>query len=159
MSETAERDIEDGFVHFRTALDAHLAIGDRLGAGGALGYMARAATAAGNHAQAVLLNEESLSIHRRIGEQFGQTLNLNDQGNAFAQLGAMQPALAAWWQARAIARRIGLPLAGQLEGLFLQFAQQVGAQDFAQIEAGLKDQAEEWRQAGVEAARQALAAA
>ena len=120
--------------------------------------MGRAASAAGANAQAVLLFDSALDLHRTISDRLGIALDLNSQGDEFWQLQAQQAALAAWWQAREIARRIGLPLARQLDGIFDQVAQAVGAQAFRQLEVDLSVHAEEWRQAGVAAARQAVAA-
>jgi tetratricopeptide (TPR) repeat protein len=154
----AESDHAAAFERYRAALEIHAAIGNQLGVGASFGYLGRAAGAAGAYAQAALLHDQSLAVHRKIGDRFGQTLNLKDQGDTFWQLGVQQAALAAWWQAREMARRIGLPLARQLDGVFGQVAQAVGAQAFRQLEADLSVHAEEWRQAGVAAARQAVAA-
>ncbi|MBX7234721.1 MAG: hypothetical protein K1X65_10075 [Caldilineales bacterium] len=153
----AEGELGKAYEQYRTALEIHLAINDQLSIAADLCYMGRAAAAAESHAQAVTLFEQGIDLYRRIGELFSQALVLNWQGKSFLALDAQQPALAAWWQARDIARRIGLPLARQLDEVFRQIAQQVGAQAFAQLEADLQSQAEAWRQAGVEAARQALA--
>jgi tetratricopeptide (TPR) repeat protein len=152
----AQNDPQEAFTSYRAALEAHQAIGDRLGMGADLGYMARAARAAGAGEQAVLLDAEAVNTFRSIGDQLGQALALNDQGRAFWAAENQQAALAAWWQAREIAHRIDMSLARKLDGLFAQVAGQAGAAQYAQLEAGLRDHAEAWRQEGIAAARRAL---
>jgi hypothetical protein len=49
-----------------------------------------------------------------------------------------------------------MPLAQQLDGIFEQVAQAVGAEAYRQLEADLAAHAEERRQEGVVAARQAV---
>lgn len=118
--------------------------------------MARAAAAAGQHGQAVMLIEESLELHRSIGERLGQAFNLDDQGNSLWELELQQAALGAWWQARGLAHTIGLPLAQRLDSLFTQLAQQVDEEAWRQLESDLATQAEAWRQAGVTTVRHSL---
>jgi hypothetical protein len=48
--------------------------------------MGRAAAAAGQHEQATLLLDQSLAVHRAIGERLGQALNLDDQADALWEL-------------------------------------------------------------------------
>jgi hypothetical protein len=83
-------------------------------------------------------------------------LSLSDQGSAFWQLQAQQAALGAWWQARQIAHAIGAPQAHNLDALFAQFAQQLGAGAWAQFETELATNAESWRRYAVDALRQQL---
>jgi len=152
----AERNPQEAFTRYGAALEAHQAIGDRLGMGADLGYMGRAAAVAESHQQATALFEECIRLYRSIGEQFSQAIVLNWQADSFLRAELQQAALGAWWQAREIARRIGMPLAQQLDGIFEQVAQAVGAEAYRQLEADLAAHAEERRQEGVVAARQAV---
>ncbi len=152
----AEGDPTGAFEKYRGAFEAHNEIGDRLGMGADLGYMGRAAAAAGNHVQAVLLFDEAFNVHSVIGDRLGQALDLKNGADSFWALQSQQPALGAWWLARAIAAAIGMPLAQQLDNLFAQFAQQMEPEAYTQLQSDLQTQAESWRQAGVETARQSL---
>ncbi len=151
-----ENDAQAAFDFYRKALEIHVAIGDQFSMGADFGYMAQAAAAAQSFVQAIMLAEESLMLHRRIGEQMGQAFNLDDQGNWLNQIEEEQAALGAWWQALAIAQRIGLPQAQRLQGIFAQVAQNAG-EGWPQLQADLNAHAEAWRLAGVAAARSALA--
>ena len=94
-------------------------------------------------------------MHRAIGERLGQAFNLNEQANALWGLGLRQAALGAWWQARNLARAIGLPLAARLDSTFAQREQELGQDAYQALMAELPTQAEVWQQEAIEALRQA----
>ncbi|MBM3226472.1 MAG: tetratricopeptide repeat protein, partial [Candidatus Tectomicrobia bacterium] len=150
----AEGDASEAFTHYGAALEIYSAIHSQLGIGAALGSMGRAAAAAGQQAQAVLLHEQSLAVHRGIGERLGQAWNLNGQGAALLALGLHQAAFGAWWQARALARAIGLPLAARLDQAFAQIGQEQGQEAYQALIAALDVQAEAWRLEAVATLRQ-----
>jgi tetratricopeptide (TPR) repeat protein len=151
----AEGNPAQAFEQYGAALELHGAIGDRLGMGADLEYMGRAAAAAGQHEQAALLHDQSLAVHRAIGERLGQALNLDDQADAFWELGLQQAAYGAWWQARALAKAIGLPLAARLDSTFARLEQELGSDTYQALIAELPVQAEVWRQEAIAALRQA----
>jgi len=151
----AEGKPEDALAEYLAALDIHIQVQARLSMGADLGYTARAAGAAEQHGRAALFDEWSLAIHRAIGERWGQILNLQHQAEALWALKAQGAALAAWWQAREIARAIGAPQAGQLDALFGQVEQQIGAEQYQALAADLQAHAEERRQEAIAALRQA----
>jgi len=151
----AEENPAQAFAQYGAALEMHGAIGDRLGMGADLGYMGRAAAAAGQHEQAALLHDQSLAVHRAIGERLGQAFNLDDQADALWELGSQQAAYGAWWQARALARALGLPLVARLDSVFARLEQELGSDTYQALIAELPAQAEVWRQEAIEALRQA----
>ncbi len=104
----------------------------------------------------MLYSEAALSLLRAIGERFGQCLALDDQGNALYELRLAEPAFAAWWQALALAPRVGLPAIVQcLTDLFDKLRQALGDAEFDGLVARLDQDAEGIRLAGVQAARAA----
>jgi hypothetical protein len=143
------------FEQYRAALEIHRAIDDRRGVGAALGYMGRAAAAARQHAQAALLHDQSLAVHRAIGERLGQMLNLDGQADALWELQVHQAALGAGWQARALAQALGSPLAARLDNTFVRLEQELGRDAYQALIAELPVQAEVWRQEAIETLRQA----
>jgi tetratricopeptide (TPR) repeat protein len=152
----AQENPQAAFTEYRAALEIHSDIQDRLGLAADFGYMARAESAAGSHAQAVLLADESLNILREIGDQWGQALNLDQQAEGFWALEMQPSALGAWWLAREIFCRIDARNAKRLDGLFAQFEQAVGEAEWQKLAAELAVKAEEWRKTGVEVLKKGL---
>ncbi len=153
----AEKDYENAFSEFRAALEIHDQIHARLGMGADLGYMGRAAAAAGSHAQAVLLFDEALNILREIDDQWGQALSLKGQAQSFWSLQFAVPALAAWHLAGQIFGAIhAASEAALINSIFAQIQQQLGEQEFAQLVSVLQTRAEEVRQEAVQALRSQL---
>lgn len=152
---TSESDFETALAQFEIARQIHTEIGNQLGVGAVSTYAGRLKAKQGEFAQAILLFEAALTIDRQISDQYGSVIDLNDQANALVQLGEQQAALGAWWQALAIAQRVGLAQAQRLQGIFAQVAQNMG-DGWGQFQVELNTHAEEWRLAGVVAAGAAL---
>ena len=151
----AEERPDEAEAHLGEALKIHATIPDLLSVGADLGYLARVAMGREKFGRAVILGEYALAIFRAIEDRFGQALTLDTQGQTFLALGAMEPALAAWWQAFMIFREIGDSSAERLAGIFGQVEGQIGKEEFGKLVAALQNQAEEMRLAGVAEARKA----
>lgn len=151
----ASGDPHAAFAEYRRALEIHTQIQAQLGVAADFGYMARAA-AAGSHARAVMLCEQSLSILRAIQDRFGQALSLQIQAESFWALKGQTPAFAARWLARDLFRAIGSPSAKQIDGIFAEIETALGADQYRQLIAELEAHAEGMRLEGVEAVKKML---
>ena len=152
----AQGDYQQAWTHLRAALALHSQIQAKLGMTADYVYMARTARAAGQPVLAVALADEALSLFRAIGDRWGEMLALRDQGAALSAIEQRVPAFAAWWLAREHARVLHPGIAQQLDSLFAQIEQAAGADEWSQLEARLRTDAEALRAEGVAAARKRL---
>ncbi len=151
----AEEQPDDATKHLFESFRIHVEISNLLGAGAALNYLARVANSTEKPARAILLIEFALAIARTIEYRHGEALTLRDQGQSLMALQAVEPALAAWWQAFMIFREIGDSSAERLQAIFGQLEAQIGKEEFGKLVALLQNQAEEMRLAGVAEAQEA----
>jgi tetratricopeptide (TPR) repeat protein len=144
---------DEAFKEFAEAQRIHKEIHDELGVAGDFGYMGRSAAAAGNHAPAVILFESAIGILRQIVDRGSEALVLQDQGEAFQQLGMRPAAFAALWQARHLFRQIGSSKAKALEPALKRLQAKIAGRDRATPIPDDWDKAEAIRTDGVRSVR------
>jgi tetratricopeptide (TPR) repeat protein len=155
----AEKQLENALEAYQSALEIFIQVRSQLGIGSCFTETARVFKDLERFAEASLMSEQALDIDRQIQDRFGEALDLKDQGDALWALEAQMPALAAWWQARALFRTIqDARNAARLDNGFAQIEAAVGAEKWPSVVAELQANAEAIRQNAIEHIRQQLAA-
>ena len=142
------------FRRFLEVLGIHCDIRNALGEQSALGYLARAARAAGEADQALALAERSLDVGRRIDDRFGHTITLALQIAVWME--AQSPvALAAMILYRDLCREIGDRVRA---GRYEPFLDQVLPKLPEEVRQAIEAPPEEVRRRAVEEAEERLRA-
>ena len=133
------------------AMALHIEIRAMLGVGADIGYSTRALSAMKRHPAALIAGEIALSIHQKIRDQWGQALILKDQGDAFQGAGHPDAALAAYFLARRIFRRIQPESikAKAVEGIFEGKKAELSPADYEALISDLSENAEARRREAV----------
>jgi tetratricopeptide (TPR) repeat protein len=100
------KDFEQAERFYRAALKAHTELGDLHGMKSAYGNLAMALMRTDRLDEAIVANEKSLELKRRLGDHWGEATSLNNLGNLWERRGEYRRAFQYYRRAIAIYRRL-----------------------------------------------------